>query len=99
MNEPIKVRPALVPPSEAMQFTYENREAFVAWADRRFGVSSQPMFAWDDDGRVVDGHLWIGRTGTDRDTRVLLKEWCVSGAFFPHVMDEKRFREHYVRVS
>jgi hypothetical protein len=98
MNEPIKVRPAQTPPSEAMQFTSENRDAFLAWADRRFGVSGH-TFRLDGHGVVQEGFVWLGRTGTDRDTKISLNEWCVSGSFFPHVMNEERFRQHYVRVS
>jgi hypothetical protein len=93
----ITVRPKTIK-WQAMQFRADNASEFLNWADKTFGISSSPMYAWDDDNNIVDGHVWLGRRGDDRDTRVMLNEWVVQGALGPLTYSAERFEEHYEEV-
>lgn len=96
---PIKVVPRIEAQHSAMQFRADNAKAFLDWAQQAFGVSSTPMYMWDDDEQIVDGHVWLGRRSDDRDTRVLLNEWVVSTSWGPRTMSDAHFHEIYREVT
>lgn len=82
-----------------MQFRYENREEFKQWAAPRFGLSSNGMYMFDDDGNVIDGFIWLGRRGDDRDLKLSLNEWIVDGPAGPRRLTTERFNKLYIEVS
>lgn len=84
---------------EAMQFTYENREEFLEWATRVFGVSSRPMFLLNDAEEVVEGHVWLGRRGDDRDTKISLNHWAVEGHYGAMSIPDDQFHDVYQAVE
>lgn len=94
-DRPIMVVPREVMQHSAMQFRNDNAKAFLAWADKAFRVSSTPTYVWDDDGKIVDGHVWLGRRGDDSDTRVYLNGWVVSTSWGPRCMSEITFNQQY----
>lgn len=95
MNEPIKVRPSFNPPFEAMQLTHGNVKEFCAWVAKH----GQGPSSYVGPNPVNLEHIWVGRTGTDRDTRVHTGDWCVMSSHGPYAMSETSFNQHYVRVS
>lgn len=84
---------------EAMQFTYENRDEFFEWAQRHFGVSGHRFVINDDTGEVLEGHVWLGRRGDDRDTKVQLGHWAVEGTFGAVSIPDDQFHLVYQAVQ
>lgn len=89
----IFVRPKNTPELQAMQFTYENREEFKDWAAKRFGLSSNGQFMFDDDGNVRDGFIWIGRRGDDHDLKATLGDWIVDSTTGGNLVNARRYSD------
>lgn len=83
---------------EAMQFTYENRDEFFEWAQRVFGVSGH-RFVINDAGAVLEGHVWLGRRGDDRDAKVQLGNWAVEGHYGAMSIPDDQFHLVYQAVQ
>ena len=98
MKEPVTVKLRETPTFHAMKFTYENRDEFFEWAQRVFGVSGH-RFVINDAGVVLEGHVWLGRGGDDRDTRVHLNEWVVASGWGARSMSESSFQQFYETVQ